>query len=59
MAQGTTDIPEYAGKINASWYGAAPITSGMGSNGTSTSNSGGQEVEMAEETHRGDRDDDE
>lgn len=58
MAQGTNELPEYAGKINATWY---QTTVSYPTNGNeSTEESGAHhEVEMSEETHRGEREDDE
>ena len=50
LAAGTQEIPELAGKINATWYNApAPVASSASTN----------EVEMLEEAQRGERDEDE
>ena len=56
LALGTKEIPQLEGKINATWYSAAPAPSSFAPTSTQES---GNEVDMAEETHRGDREEDE
>jgi hypothetical protein len=64
LALGTSEIPDYAGKINATWFGQSAPADGntygtTSDNGPSQPQQHNNEVEMAEEVHRGRGDEDE
>ena len=52
LAQGTKEIPNFSGNLNATWFIETTSSSEKGM-------SSSQEIEMVEESQRGDRDDDE
>ena len=49
LANGTKEIPQLAGSLNATWYTATPVSNGDGPPAP--------EVEMVEESQRGERED--